>query len=116
MEVHTMVALNRKNSYGGVGYGRAWTEEKIQSTKSVYACRFGYADGFLRQKRDGVIDCEKNANHLCMDVCLRVGKKRRGSVQPILTDASKIAKACGTITHEVLCAATRRAELVYDNE
>lgn len=116
MEVHTMVALNRKISYGGVGYGRAWTDEKIKTKKRVYACRFGYADGFLRQKRNGVVDCEKNANHLCMDVCLKIGNKRRGEKQAIMTDASEIAKACGTITHEVLCAATRRAEFVYDNE
>jgi alanine racemase len=49
-----------------------------------------------------------------MDVCLRKGSKKRGEYIPIMTDAAEIARQTGTITHEVLCAATRRAEFLYD--
>lgn len=116
MEVYGRVVTKRKISYGGVGYGRTRTIEELESVKHVSVCRFGYADGFLRQSRNGIFDFEKNANHLCMDVCLQTTGKRRGDWQPILMDASITAAACNTIIHEVLCAATRRAEFVYDND
>ena len=32
-----------------------------------------------------------------------------------VTDAAETARITGTISYEVLCAATRRAEMVYDN-
>ena len=57
---------------------------------------------------------ENNLNNLCMDVCLRKGRKRRGMWIPLLVDAEVTAQATGTIPYEVLCAATRRAEIVYD--
>ena len=36
--------------------------------------------------------------------------------QPGKTDAETVATATGTVAYEVLCAATRRAEFVYDEE
>ena len=32
----------------------------------------------------------------------------------VLGDADEVAKATGTIAYEVLCAATRRAEFIYE--
>ena len=51
-----------------------------------------------------------------MDVCLREEKRRRGEWVLLLDDAEQTAAATGTIAYEVLCAATRRAELRYDYE
>ena len=40
-----------------------------------------------------------------------------GDADPtVMTDAAETAKATGTISYEVLCAATRRAEMTYDDE
>ncbi len=113
MDVWGRVVTNRKIAYGGVGYGKADGGKKIKG-KQVEICRFGYADGFLRKADNGVCGFEKNSNHLCMDVCIREGVKRRGGWIPIMTDAAQTARIVGTITHEVLCAATRRAECIYD--
>ena len=61
-------------------------------------------------------DSEKNANDLCMDVCVREGRVARGKYLPVLIDAEQTARKTGTIAYEVLCAATRRAECIYDDE
>ena len=100
--------------------------EKIASASAVYTqnlvkgapltvLRYGYADGFLRKKNNGVCGYENNANNLCMDACVRVGEGEKGTWLPVLTDAAETARITGTISYEVLCAATRRAEMVYDN-
>ena len=57
---------------------------------------------------------DRNLNRLCMDVCLRTGRAERGRYIPVLIDAEATAKVVGTIPYEVLCAATRRAEFVYE--
>ncbi len=106
MTIYAKTVANRKYSFGGVGYGST----SMQKGEYVRICRFGYADGFLRT-RD--ID-EKRANDLCMDVSMEKGREVLGKYVPILTDADEIAKRSGTIAYEVLCAATRRAEFIYD--
>lgn len=116
MTVCAMNVVNRKISYGGFGYGKPRTEAEIKETKRLSVCRFGYADGFLRKRVNGVCDQQENVNALCMDVCLRKNGKQRGQKVLIMSDADEVAKATGTISYEVLCAATRRAEFVYDNE
>ena len=102
--------LTRRLSCGGVGYG----ELTAQKGEWISLARGGYADGFLRKKENGAFGYENNRNNLCMDVCLRKGRKNRGVWTPLLVDAEKTAAATGTIPYEVLCAATRRAEIVYD--
>ena len=111
MTVYSTVACNRKYAFGGVGYGKA-----TPSGERIALVRGGYADGFLRKKENGTLGCEQNANNLCMDVCLRTGKQPRGKRVYLLTDAEQTAEETGTIAYEVLCAATRRAERVYDYE
>lgn len=84
---------------GGAGYAPA---TKNYKNLSIY--RLGYADGFARAVPLGV-------GNLCMDAFLCEGG---GWLQPILVDAAGYAKRCGTISYEVLCAATRRAEIIYE--
>ena len=110
MSVKGKILLTRRLSFGGVGYG----ELTAQKGEWISLARGGYADGFLRKKENGAFGYENNRNNLCMDVCLRKGRKNRGVWTPLLVDADKTAAATGTIPYEVLCAATRRAEIVYD--
>ncbi len=110
MELSTRVVCNRKYAFGGVGYG----DERAERGERLAVCRVGYADGVLRTRKNGTIGDSENANELCMDVCIRRGKQRRGREIPLLVNAEETAVATGTIPYEVLCAATRRAERIYD--
>ena len=110
MSVKGQVLCNRRLSFGGVGYGG----NLAKKGQRISLVRGGYADGFLRKKENGACGFEKNANNLCMDVCLRKTNQKRGAWTPLLVDARETAAATGTIPYEVLCAATRRAEMVYD--
>lgn len=112
MTVKGQVVCNRTLSFGGVGYGAVVAKQGDQ----ISLIRGGYADGFLRKKENGADGYDHNANNLCMDVCLRKSKQRRGVWSPLITDAESTAEKTGTISYEVLCAATRRAEMVYDYE
>ncbi len=109
MEVEAKVLSRRRYAYGGVGYGEPPEPKKGEK---ISLCRVGYADGFLRKKENGILG--ENANDLCMDVCLQYGGKGRGAVVSVMTDADETAKKAGTVPYEVLCAATRRAERIYD--
>ena len=113
MTVFAKVVARRKYVFGGFGYGEETDGREIDR---LSVCRVGYADGFLRQQKNGIEGWQDNANNLCMDACIRFGDLKYGAWLPVLTDAAKMAKAVGTITYEVLCAATRRAELIYDEE
>lgn len=84
---------------GGAGYTKA---AKNYGSLSTY--RLGYADGFARTVPLGV-------GNLCMDAFLREGGKK---IEPVLQNAAAYAQKCGTISYEVLCAATRRAEIIYE--
>ncbi len=110
MSVWARVAATRRYAFGGVGYG----EEALEKGTPLTLLRAGYADGFLRQRYNGTAGFERNANNLCMDGCIRLGKGKRGTWAPILLDADKTARETGTISYEVLCAATRRAEFIYE--
>ena len=111
MEIYAKTVSIGRYTQGGIGYGKA---NVLQGANELYVSRFGYADGFLRKKENGLLGAESNANNLCMDACIRYGKGRTGEWLPIMTDAEETARKTGTIPYEVLCAATRRAEFVYD--
>ena len=113
MTVYGVTAVTRAYEFGGAGYGKPILGE---DTKQLTVLRYGYADGFLRQRENGVIGAEKHANALCMDACIRKGSGKQGKLLPILTDADEVARKTDTIAYEVLCAATRRAEFIYDYE
>lgn len=114
MSITATTVTNRQLSYGGVGYGDKRAKEELERIKRVSVCRFGYADGFLRTQHNGIGNAKERINNLCMDVCLQKTTAKRGTKILILSDADEIAKATGTISYEVLCAATRRAECIYD--
>ncbi|MBQ8446836.1 MAG: alanine racemase [Clostridia bacterium] len=114
MTVFAVAAASRKYRCGGAGYGK--NPFVGETPKDLTVCRYGYADGFLRQRQNGLLGAETQVNHLCMDACIKSGRMPRGEYFPVLTDAAAVANAMGTIPYEVLCAATRRAEMVYDNE
>ena len=109
MTVYAPVAVSRRYTFGGAGYG---IPQKKGEKLSVL--RFGYADGFARTSKNGVCGYENNANNLCMDACIRVGEYQRGELYPIMTDADETAKVLDTIAYEVLCSISRRAERIYD--
>ena len=113
MTVYAPIVASRKYSFGGMGYG---TPTALQKPTRISINRYGYADGFLRQANNGTLHAEENVNTLCMDVCLKDNGKRRGVWTAVMTDADEVARQTGTISYEVLCAATRRAEFVYDND
>ncbi len=112
MEIFAPVVANRKYSFGGVGYGVA----TVKKGERLSICRVGYADGFLRKRDNGTVGWEKNANDLCMDGCIRKSSKRRGDWETVFIDADETAIKTGTVSYEVLCAATRRAIRIYDND
>jgi len=111
MTVYAKAVTKRKMSGGSLGYGA-----EVQTKGFVTVCRYGYADGILRRQNNGVDGWKMQANTLCMDACIRMGEISRGQWFPILTDAEKTAAMTETIPYEVLCAATRRAEFLYDND
>ena len=116
MTVRAVTVASRKYSFGGAGYGRPFSGTEGAAIKRLSVCRVGYADGFLRKKENGMQGDERNANNLCMDVCIRNDGSARGKSVILMQDADETARRTGTISYEVLCAATRRAEFVYDNE
>lgn len=111
MQILAPVVESRKYASGGAGYG---TPDALQKGERIFVCRYGYADGFLRKKENGTKNCETLVNNLCMDACIHKGEKRVGERLCVLDDADEIASATGTISYEVLCAATRRAECIYE--
>ena len=112
LTVEARITATRKASYGGAGYGAPC----IQKTENLSVLRVGYADGFLRDKRGGLLTENDKSQALCMDVCIVNGRKARGGKMCVLSDAEGQATAAGTISYEVLCAATRRAEFEYEYE
>ena len=111
MKVYAQVTATGRYTGGGAGYGEH--PAHIKKGERIHVCRFGYADGFLRKRKNGTHGFEKNANNLCMDACVRKGYAKKGDWITVLDDAEKTAKITGTIAYEVLCSATRRAEIEY---
>ncbi len=113
MEIFAQTIQTRKYTFGGAGYGQA---QKIDGGEELSVVRYGYADGFLRQRENGLNGDKLHINRLCMDACIRKERLEKGTWIPVMTDAAYTAARTGTIAYEVLCAATRRAEFVYDYE
>ena len=109
MTVCATVTAVRTASFGGVGYGAPCIDKK----QVLSVVRVGYADGFLRNKQNGLLSIRDKSQALCMDACIVNQKGKRGGKRFVLTNADDIAQKANTISYEVLCAATRRAEFEY---
>lgn len=109
MTVYALTMKNRTYHGGGAGYGDCVA---LADGEEFSLLRIGYADGVLRRKENGLLG--ENVNALCMDVCLQKGRKKAGDWVCVLADAEEVARKTGTIAYEVLCAATSRAEFVYE--
>lgn len=116
MKVTAMTVASRAYKQGAAGYGKPLSKQKASRIKRLSICRYGYADGFLRKRKNGVDGWQAQVGAACMDVSVRANGARRGKRTVILSDAERIAKQTGTIAYEVLCAATRRAEFVFYEE
>ena len=113
MQIWAKTTVSKPFIFGGAGYGEAYSGKKPENLSVL---RFGYADGFLRKKENGTDGYLRNANALCMDACIREEKGKVGAWTPVMTDAERTAFLTGTISYEVLCACTRRAEFVYGDK
>ena len=109
MTVYALAMKNRVYHGGGTGYGDGVS---VVFGEPFSLLRIGYADGVLRKEQNGMTG--ENVNTLCMDVCFQRGTKKAGDWVCVLEDAERAAKERGTIAFEVLCAATMRAEFVYE--
>ena len=112
MTVYAPITATRKYVFGGAGYG----EDLTDYSGELSVLRLGYADGVLRKKQNGLHGATANANPLCMDACVRYGRLEKGELVPILTDAERTAKDCQTVSYEVLCAITHRAQKIYTHD
>lgn len=111
MQVFAPVMESRVYAGGGAGYG---IPRSVEKGERIFLCRYGYADGFLRKSENGSELANAHLNNLCMDACVCRGEAKREKYLPVMLDAEKTAEKTGTIAYEVLCAATRRAEFVYE--
>lgn len=100
MRVYSRTVKRRKVKKGELAlYGNVPLKEDCEFSM----VRAGYADGFFRKKTDGLI------NNRCMDTSGIIG--RFNGV--LLSDADALSSEYGTISYEILCAATVRAEKKY---
>lgn len=112
MEISAAVIEERNATFGGGGYGEPLQGFPMQQ----YTLRIGYADGVLRRRENGLFGSENQPRPTCMDASVRLGSLPQGTWQTVLRDADEVARQTGTVSYEVLCAATRRAEFIYDND
>ena len=96
MRVYAQVAANRIYRGGGMGY-----RSLRPRGDALAVVRCGYADGFFRRGR------------LCMDAAVEESPRKKYERVCVLSDADECARACGTISYEVLVRAAARAERVY---
>ena len=90
----------KKGEY--LSYGKNRQKKDV----TVSLARFGYADGLMRD--DKTLPVKR-----CMDVSFYYGRKKEVFV--LDGNADKLARKNGTISYEILCNATKRAELIYIN-
>ena len=103
MNITSPVVTNRYLKRGDHAlYGD--TRVKKSGNYSLYRC--GYADGVMRKNIRG-----QHGNR-CMDLTLSYGKTPKKKVE-ILGDAQFLAKQYKTISYEILCKASIRAERIY---
>lgn len=94
--------------YGGAGY----SHNAPKRGEKMYTLRCGYADG-LSYRYGDCFPLERLSSP-CMDACVCRGEGALvGQWLPIMTDARRMALEEKTISYEILCRASARAERVY---
>lgn len=100
MKVKSRAVAKRTVKKGELaGYG----ETPVGKNTTFTVVRAGYADGLIRRKGKGLI------NNRCMDTSLIEGDFDGF----IVKDADELADHTGTISYEVLCTCTTRADKKY---
>ena len=100
MKVYSRAVVKRKVKKGELAlYG----DKPLKKDAFYSVVRVGYADGFLRRRSKGLI------NDRCMDTSAVEGNFDG----KVLINAEETAKKQKTISYEVLCAATTRAQRKY---
>ncbi len=111
MTAYALAVGSHTYDFGGAGYGKPCVD--LRKGEKLTLLRAGYADGLLRKADNGVLGAERNANNLCMDICIRKGEEKKGSWVLLFSDAEEVAKKTERIAYEVLCAVGARAEYIY---
>ena len=105
MKVYAPIVCNRTLREGESAlYGNC----KTLSACKFSLVRFGYADGLIRRNTTGQF------NNRCMDLTASFNPKpyKKGWVV-VMEDAEILAKNYHTITYEILCNVSKRAEKIY---
>ena len=104
MKVIAPVIVRRKLKRGDCAlYG----DKKAEKDTEITLVRYGYADGLFRKERAGQF------NNRCMDITALTDVKDSAREVVVMDDAEKIARACGTISYEILVKCALRAEKEY---
>ena len=90
------------------GESALYGNEKSKKTTELKLVRYGYADGLMRRKVKGQF------NNRCMDVTAVSEVAKKGQIN-VIENAENLAEELNTITYEILCKSTIRAEKIYLN-
>ena len=100
MKVKSRAVVKRTVKRGELaGYGG----KPLLKDTAFTVVRAGYADGLMRRKVKGLV------NNRCMDTSLIEGDFDG----VVVKDAEQLAERTGTISYEVLCTCTMRADKKY---
>ena len=115
-----------------VGFPEESEEDFLHTCEFVKQARFLTVHIFPYSKRAGTVAAEMSGQiskevknrrlHELEQICkintesILNEEIQKSEIIPIMTDAEAVAAATGTVAYEVLCAATRRAEFIYDEE
>ena len=103
MKIYAPVIARRSLHQGDTAlYG----DKKADKDIMLNLIRYGYADGLFRKEATGLF------NNRCMDISA-VPCKNKTNYAIVLDDAEKLADQYGTISYEILCRASQRAEKIY---
>ena len=123
MRFKTTVATVRDFDPGvSISYGRTYFTEK---PSRIAVLSVGYADGLHRSLSNKLVvttpyGAARQVGRICMDMCmidatgqpqLKSGDEVEIFGETVLCDT--LAKQCGTISYELLCAVSRRVPRVY---
>ena len=90
-----------------VGERCLYGQKSATTMENLWLVRCGYADGYLRKENSF------SFNNRCMDISALKCATNTNKGVLIMENADLLAKEHGTISYEVLCSCTKRAEKIY---